>query len=47
MATKSYAEWHAIFDAHDVWHAPVNRFEEMLDDKQVCRPRARTLSPLA
>jgi len=31
---KTYAEWHDIFDAADVWHSPVNRFEDIPDDPQ-------------
>jgi len=31
---KTYAEWHEIFDAADVWHSPVNRFEDLPDDVQ-------------
>lgn len=34
IATKSYAEWHKIFQEHDVWHVRVHRFEEMLEDEQ-------------
>jgi crotonobetainyl-CoA:carnitine CoA-transferase CaiB-like acyl-CoA transferase len=31
---KTYDEWHGIFEAHDVWHAPVNKFEDMYGDEQ-------------
>jgi len=32
FATKTRAEWGAIFDRENVWWAPVNTINEMLDD---------------
>eukprot|EP00416_Gambierdiscus_australes_P004123 CAMPEP_0171144064 /NCGR_PEP_ID=MMETSP0766_2-20121228/145302_1 /TAXON_ID=439317 /ORGANISM="Gambierdiscus australes, Strain CAWD 149" /LENGTH=454 /DNA_ID=CAMNT_0011607909 /DNA_START=6 /DNA_END=1370 /DNA_ORIENTATION=+ len=34
FATKTYAEWHEIFKAADVWHCPINQYEDLLDDEQ-------------
>ena len=35
FAEKTYAEWHAIFEAADVWHTPINRYEDVMDDEHV------------
>ena len=35
FATKSYAEWHELFEAADVWHTPVNRYEDVMADEHV------------
>lgn len=34
LMTRSRAEWAAVFDEHDVWWAPVNRVDELVDDPQ-------------
>lgn len=34
LSQKTYAEWEPIFKQYDIWHAKVNRFEEMWDDEQ-------------
>ena len=34
FATKPMAEWAAIFDAEDVWWAPVQHAHELVDDEQ-------------
>lgn len=34
MATKTWAEWKPIFEEHDIWHAVINKFENMFDDEQ-------------
>merc|ERR1712060_1009114 len=34
LATKTWAEWKPIFLEHDVWHAVINKFENMWDDEQ-------------
>jgi crotonobetainyl-CoA:carnitine CoA-transferase CaiB-like acyl-CoA transferase len=35
FATKSLAEWAEVFDREDVWWAPVNTVNEMLEDRVV------------
>lgn len=45
MSTKTFNEWHEIFQAHDVWHAPINRFEDMLVDEQANAVGAFTTVP--
>lgn len=32
MAEKTFEEWHEIFESHDVWHTPVNRYEDLMAD---------------
>uniref|UniRef100_A0A7S1RWP7 Formyl-CoA transferase n=1 Tax=Alexandrium catenella TaxID=2925 RepID=A0A7S1RWP7_ALECA len=34
LSTKTWAEWKPIFAEHDVWHAVINKFENMWDDEQ-------------
>ena len=34
MKEKTAEEWAAIFDAHEVWYAPIARFEEVHRDPQ-------------
>merc|ERR1712216_633329 len=34
MAKRTYAEWHTIFEAADVWHCPINKYEDLMDDPQ-------------
>eukprot|EP00930_Biecheleria_cincta_P088819 TRINITY_DN78074_c0_g1_i1.p1 TRINITY_DN78074_c0_g1~~TRINITY_DN78074_c0_g1_i1.p1 ORF type:complete len:449 (+),score=73.92 TRINITY_DN78074_c0_g1_i1:55-1401(+) len=34
MGTKTWAEWKPIFEKNDIWHAVINKFENMLDDEQ-------------
>lgn len=34
MAQKTWAEWKPIFDKYDIWHAVMNKFENMWDDPQ-------------
>jgi crotonobetainyl-CoA:carnitine CoA-transferase CaiB-like acyl-CoA transferase len=34
FATRPRDEWTALFDAHDVWWAPVNTAEDVLEDPQ-------------
>jgi crotonobetainyl-CoA:carnitine CoA-transferase CaiB-like acyl-CoA transferase len=34
FATRSRAEWTAVFDEHDVWWAPVNTAEDVVNDPQ-------------
>ena len=33
VAQKNYDEWHEIFEAADVWHTPINRFEDLMNDE--------------
>lgn len=33
IAERSYDEWHQIFTAQDVWHTPINKYEDMMDDE--------------
>jgi len=33
MATKTYHEWHQLFEAADVWHTPINRYEHLMEDE--------------
>lgn len=35
MQKKTTAEWTAIFEEFGVWYAPVNEYEDMLEDEQV------------
>lgn len=35
MKKKTTAQWREIFDQNDVWYAPVNSYDEMLEDEQV------------
>ena len=35
MATKSTAEWSAILNKHNIWHAPVKDYAAVIDDPQV------------
>lgn len=35
MRKKTTAEWRAIFDENDIWYAPVNKYEDVLEDEQV------------
>lgn len=32
MAEKTYDEWHEIFEAADIWHTPINRYEDVMAD---------------
>mmetsp|Transcript_51693 Transcript_51693/g.117116 ORF Transcript_51693/g.117116 Transcript_51693/m.117116 type:complete len:451 (-) Transcript_51693:90-1442(-) len=34
MATKTYDEWHRIFEEKDVWHQKIQKFEVMFEDEQ-------------
>lgn len=34
MATKTYDEWSRLFTVADVWHTPVNRYEDLFQDEQ-------------
>lgn len=35
MKKKTTAQWREIFDQNDIWYAPVNGYDEMLEDEQV------------
>jgi crotonobetainyl-CoA:carnitine CoA-transferase CaiB-like acyl-CoA transferase len=35
VATKSTAEWSAILNQHNIWHAPVNDYAAVVEDPQV------------
>jgi crotonobetainyl-CoA:carnitine CoA-transferase CaiB-like acyl-CoA transferase len=35
FATRPYAEWHRVFEAHGVWHTKMQRFEDRMQDEQV------------
>ncbi len=35
IGQHSIAHWFALFEQHEVWHAPVNDYEEVLNDPQV------------
>jgi hypothetical protein len=34
FASKTWAEWHPIFMEHDVWHAVIQKFEDVWNDLQ-------------
>lgn len=35
MQKKTTKEWKKLFDENDIWYAPVNSYEEVLEDEQV------------
>ena len=35
MKTKSTSEWFEIFEKHDIWHAPIQNYDEIEQDPQV------------
>lgn len=35
MQKKTTEEWKKLFDENDIWYAPVNSYEEVLEDEQV------------
>ena len=35
LPTRTFAQWHAAFDAEGVWHAKVNDYDEVIADPQV------------
>lgn len=35
LKKKTTEEWYSIFEEHDIWHAPVNGYEEVAKDPQV------------
>lgn len=45
FATRTYAEWTASFDAHDVWWAPINSIPDVLVDPQAAAAGAWTTVP--
>jgi crotonobetainyl-CoA:carnitine CoA-transferase CaiB-like acyl-CoA transferase len=41
IGQRTYAEWSAIFSKHDVWHTPINRYEDQLDPNSRAHQQSR------
>ena len=43
LSTRSTAEWLELFEAHDIWCAPVNDYEALVNDPQVAHNTAEAV----